>query len=483
MKDKNFWEYLPPSFADARLRTKDAEYLDYVMPSKYLRLGSNKAYFIKTYGCQGNLSDSEKIAGIMESMGYKKAESETCADVIFFNTCAIRENAENRLYGEVGRLFGLKQKNPDLLFCVCGCMPQEEVTFKKIKEKYPQVDIVFGTHNIHLLPYYLQNTYQTKKKGFSVLSIAGNVIEGIPKKKESKVSAWVDVMYGCDEFCTYCIVPYTRGRERSRKPDAIIDEVESLAKEGFREVTLLGQNVNAYGKDFKDIDYSFGDLLYALSKTKIERIRFTTSHPKDLDEKTMLAMRDCPNVMPHLHLPVQSGCNKILKKMNRKYTREIYLAKIKRLRELVPEISLTTDIIVGFPGETEDDFKETLSLVEEAGFEGAYTFVYSKRKGTPAATLPNQVDLNVAKERLLRLNKAVNEGFHRGSLRFLDKVVTVLVFGTSEKDGNMLSGYTPNNKLVHFSGKKDLIGKLVKVKITKAFTWHLEGETINEEDI
>ena len=479
LKNKKYSLFEAHSLHDAKLRMKhEIGYLEYKLEDKYKNLGLHKTYMVKTYGCQGNIADSEKIKGIMEEMGYTEVEREEESDVLFFNTCAIRENAENRIYGELGRLHPLKVNNPNMIIALCGCMPQEEVTVEKIKEKYPQVDIVFGTHNIYQIPKYLYETYDNKHRVVEVYSYEGDIVEGIPLKRDSNHKAWVDIMYGCDEFCTYCIVPYTRGRERSRESSQIIKEVEDLVKKGYTEVTLLGQNVNAYGKDFKDKKYGFANLLEDLAKTGIPRIRYTTSHPRDLDKETIDVMAKYKNIMPHLHLPVQSGSNEILKKMNRKYTKEVYLEKVAYLKKMIPDISLTTDIIVAFPGETEEDFEATLDLVKKAEFEGAYTFIYSKRKGTPAATYENQVDPFTAKKRLLTLNKLINEGFARGNLRFEGCDLDVLVEGYSDSKEHLLSGYTENNKLVNFEGREDLIGKVVKVHITKAFTWHLRGEII-----
>lgn len=475
---KDFSKYFAPSLSDARKRIHEIKNIDFTIDEKYCGLGNNKTYMVKTYGCQGNIADSEKIIGIMDALDFKEVFKEEEADVIFFNTCAIRENAENRIYGELGRLKGLKKKNPDLLICLCGCMPQEEVTIDLLRDKYTQVDIVFGTHNIHKIPEYLYEAYMSKGRVLEVYSFEGEIIEGVPQKRNHKARAWVDIMYGCDEFCTYCIVPYTRGKERSRLPEKIIEEVKKLVSEGYLEVTLLGQNVNAYGKDFVNKDYTFGNLLEDLAKTGIKRIRYTTSHPRDLDDYTIEVMGKYSNIMPHLHLPVQSGSNTILKRMNRKYTREVYLEKVQKLRKSVPSISLTTDIIVGFPGETEEDFNDTLRLVEEAGFEGAYTFIYSPRKGTPAATYEDQIPEDVSKRRLLTLNKAINDGFLRGNKRFENFELAVFVDGVSEKNPKILTGYTENNKLVNFEGDESLIGTIQNVKITKAFTWHLRGELV-----
>lgn len=473
--EKDYSKYFTPSLKDARKRiNRETEVIKYTLPSHLENLGRNKTYIIKTYGCQGNLADSEKMAGILEAMGYKEVESEFQADVIVINTCAVRENAENRVFGELGRIKGLKQQNPDLLLAICGCMPQEENVVARILEKYPHVDIIFGTHNIYKLGEYIYDAYLSKERVVEVFSKEGEIVEGLPAKRDHQARAWVNIMYGCDEFCTYCIVPYTRGKERSRLPEDIINEVEELARQGYQEVTLLGQNVNAYGKDL-NINYTFANLLDDLNKINIPRIRFTTSHPRDLDDATIEVMAKRGNIMPHLHLPVQSGSNSVLKKMNRKYTREMYLEKIKKLKELIPDIAITTDIIVGFPTETDEDFKETLDLVKEVGFEGAFTFIFSPREGTPAAKYEDNVSMEVKKSRLQELNKIVNEGYLAGNKRFEGKVVKVLVEGKSIKDPNILTGYTEHNKVVNFPGSEDLIGKIVDVSIEKAYTWHLKG--------
>ncbi len=471
-------KFIVPSLKDARKRlTKNTNHIHFKLDEKYLGIGDGKFYHLKTYGCQGNLADSEKISGILESVGYKKTDSDEKADLIIFNTCAIRENAENRVFGELGRIKSLKESNPQLIMGLCGCMAQEEKVVDLIKKKYPQVDIVFGTHNIHNLPEYLENCYSNQGRVFEVYSIEGDIVEDVPVRRDHNKKAWVNIMYGCDEFCTYCIVPYTRGKERSRLPEDIIKEVEQLANEGYIEITLLGQNVNAYGKDFTDRNYTFADLLKDLNNTNIKRIRFTTSHPRDLDDATIEAMARGGNIMPHLHLPVQSGSNEILKKMNRKYTKEEYLEKIEKLKKAIPSISITTDIIVAFPGESEEDFNETLDLVRKADFEGAYTFIFSPREGTPAAKLEDNLSKEVKKERLLTLNKLINEGYAKGNIRFEGEIVEVLVEGFSDKK-DTLTGYTPNNKLVNFVGKEELIGTLVNVKIEKAFSWHLRGKLV-----
>lgn len=468
-----------PNMTLARKRlNKNTNVIRYSLNPLYSKLGEGKTYHLKTYGCQGNLADSEKIRGILEAMGYSYVDCDEKADLIIFNTCAIRENAENRVFGELGRIKNLKKENPNLIMVLCGCMSQEENIVNKIKEKYPQVDIVFGTHNIHKIDEYIYDVIVEKKKVIDVYSFEGDIVEDVPVIRDHNKKAWVNIMYGCDEFCTYCIVPYTRGKERSRMPEDIIDEVKSLAKEGYVEVTLLGQNVNAYGNDFDDRKYTFANLLDDLYKTDIKRIRFTTSHPRDLDDETIRVMAKGGNIMPHLHLPVQSGSNNILKKMNRKYTKEEYLEKIRKLKEAVPGISITTDIIVAFPGETVDDFNETLDLVQKADFEGAFTFIYSPREGTPAAKYHNDLTEDEKKERLLELNKYINDGYARGNKRFEGKVLKVLVDGVSSKNENILTGYSEHNKVVNFAGSKELIGKIVEVKIEKAFSWHLRGKIV-----
>ena len=470
-------DYNRPDLKQARKRTNGiTEEIDFKLDEKYYHIGDGKKYNVITFGCQGNEADSEVMSGILEEMGFTVSSKED-ADVLIINTCAIRENAEDRFYGTVGGLKALKQKKKDMIICICGCMAQEEKTITKILDKYPQIDLVFGTHNIHMLPEYIYRAQNTDKRIIEVYSTEGNIVEKLPHTRLSNKKAWVNIMFGCDEFCTYCIVPYTRGKERSRRPKDIISEVEGLVKDGYIEITLLGQNVNAYGKDFKDMDYTFANLLLDLSDTGIKRIRYTTSHPRDLDEATMRAMQR-PNIMPHLHLPVQSGSNTILKRMNRKYTHEEYLEKVNRLKELNPGISITTDIIVAFPGETIEDFNETLRLCDEVDYEGAFTFIYSPREGTPAAKYEDQIDEAEAHRRLDILHDKINAGYLKGNKRFEGKVVKVLVDGTSKNDENVLCGYSEHNKLVNFKGDKKHIGTIVDVKITEAKTWFLIGEEV-----
>ena len=480
MKKKvQYVKLVEPSIKEARMRRNEKiDIHHFLMNPKYLNLGVGKKYLLKTYGCQGNLADSEKIAGMLEMMGFEETNNELEATFVLFNTCAIRENAEERVFGELGRLQKYKKQNPDMLIGICGCMPQEEKIITTLKEKFPQVDIVFGTHNISSLPEYLYDRMIESKRSIEVLSIEGDIYEDLPVKRDHPKKAWVNIMYGCDEFCTYCIVPYTRGKERSRRPEAIIEEVKQLAKDGYIEVTLLGQNVNAYGKDFKDLNYTFANLLEDLHKTDIKRIRYTTSHPRDLDDATIDAMALGGNIMPHLHLPVQSGSDTVLKKMNRKYTKEEYMDKINKLKTKIPNISLTTDIIVAFPGESEEDFQKTIELVKEVGYAGAYTFIYSPREGTPASKYPNPLTEEEKHQRLEALNEVVNEYALKAHKEYENKIVEVLVEGPSKNNDKILTGYTPQNMLVNFEGDNIKVGDLVKVKINKAYSWHLFGELL-----
>ena len=470
-----------PKLQDARKRTKnEAKIHSYVIPKESLKIGEGLKYHIQTYGCQGNEADSEKMRGLLESVGYTQTFIEVEADLIILNTCAIRANAENKVFGELGRLKHLKTAKPSLLLAVGGCMPQEEVVVEKILKTYHQVDIVFGTHNLHQLIEFIHQAMRDKKLVVSVDSVEGEIIEDVPTIHEHPFKAWVNIMYGCDEFCTYCIVPYTRGKERSRQPEAIIEEVQKLIEQGYQEVTLLGQNVNSYGLDFVKKDYFFADLLRELSLLDIPRIRFTTSHPKDFSDDLIDVLATGKNLMPFIHLPVQSGSNKILKAMNRKYTKEHYLTLIKKIKAAIPGVSITTDIIVGFPGETEEDFLMTLDLVEQCDFEGAYTFIFSPRAGTPAASYEDTIPNDEKKQRLYQLNDMINAGFSRGNHRFVDTVQKVLVDGFSKTNKSMLTGYTEHNKLINFKADESIIGKIVKVKIIEAKTWSLVGVLLDE---
>lgn len=465
-----------PDLKSARKRTKsEVEIKEYANINNIKDIGKDKKYIIQTHGCQANEADSEVLKGLLESQGFTPTEHLEDSDLVIINTCAIRENAENKVFGELGRLKSYKRINPNMIIAVAGCMPQEEAVVERIIKKYPHVDLVFGTHNIDKLLDYLDYVLKTKKPLIEVYSKEGEIIEHLPQVRDNRFKAWVNIMFGCDEFCTYCIVPYTRGKERSRKKEYIIEEVKVLIKQGYKEITLLGQNVNSYGLDFLEDKYDFADLLEDLAKLDIPRIKFTTSHPKDFSSKLIDVIAKYDNIMPFIHLPVQSGSNTILKRMNRKYTKEQYLDLVNQIYQKIPHVSLTTDIIVGFPGETHEDYLETLDLVEKSRFEGAYTFIYSPRKGTPAAQYENDIPEAEAKERLYRLNDLINEGFLRGNKRFEGKVVKVLVEGYSKTNEKVLSGYTENNKLVNFMGDESLIGKIIEVKIEKAKTWSLDG--------
>lgn len=473
--------YMPPSLKDAKKRGKeDVKYEGFSIPEEFRGMGEGRKFYIRTYGCQMNEHDTEVMAGIFMALGYEPTDGVEDANVILLNTCAIRENAENKVFGELGHLKTLKKERPDLLLGVCGCMSQEESVVNRILKVHPFVDMIFGTHNIHRLPNILNEAYLSKEMVIEVWSKEGDVIENLPKVRKGNIKGWVNIMYGCDKFCTYCIVPYTRGKERSRRPEEIIHEVRQLAAQGYKEITLLGQNVNAYGKDFEDMKYGLGDLMDEIRKIDIPRIRFTTSHPRDFDDHLIAVLAKGGNLLDHIHLPVQSGSTDVLKIMARKYTREHYLELVRKIKEAMPNASLTTDIIVGFPNETEEQFEETLSLYREVEFDSAYTFIYSPREGTPAAKMEDNVPLEVKKERLQRLNALVNETSAKKLKEYEGKIVNVLVEGESKKNPDVLSGYTEKSKLVNFRAPKSAIGQIVKVKITKAKTWTLNGEMIEE---
>ncbi|WP_102262258.1 tRNA (N6-isopentenyl adenosine(37)-C2)-methylthiotransferase MiaB [Mesobacillus jeotgali] len=474
--------YTAPSLKDAKKRGKEEVqyHKDFDIPEEFIDMGQGRKFYIRTFGCQMNEHDTEVMAGIFLGLGYEPTDSVEDANVILLNTCAIRENAENKVFGELGHLKHLKREKPDLLLGVCGCMSQEESVVNKILKTYNQVDMIFGTHNIHRLPHILQEAYMSKEMVVEVWSKEGDVIENLPKVRKGNIKAWVNIMYGCDKFCTYCIVPYTRGKERSRRPEDIIQEVRQLAAQGYQEITLLGQNVNAYGKDLADMKYGLGDLMDEIRKIDIPRIRFTTSHPRDFDDHLIEVLAKGGNLMDHIHLPVQSGSTDVLKIMARKYTREQYLELVRKIKAAIPNVTLTTDIIVGYPNETDEQFEETMSLVREVGYESAYTFIYSPREGTPAAKMQDNVPMEVKKERLQRLNALVNEQSAQSMKKYQDQIVEVLVEGESKNNPDVLAGYTSKLKLVNFVGPKTAIGKIVKVKITDAKTWSLNGEMIEE---
>lgn len=434
-----------------------------------------KKYTIVTYGCQMNEHDSEKISWLLENLGYEWTDDKENSDFIIYNTCLVRENAELKVYGQLGALKDLKRKNPDLILAVCGCMMQREEARKVILDKYKHVDIIFGTNNIHKLPLLIDRYKQTNKTVVDIIEDTRDIDDNIEANRKYGFKAFVNIMYGCNNFCTYCIVPYTRGRERSREPESIIKEVEKLSKEGYKEIMLLGQNVNSYGKTL-NINYTFADLLKDINKIDgIERIRFMTSHPKDLSDELIDAMASLDKVCEQLHLPVQSGSNRILKAMNRKYTKEDYLLLIEKIKKAIPGISISTDIIVGFPGETEEDFLETLDLVKKVRYDSAFTFLYSIREGTKAAQMENQVPDDIKHERFQRLLDTIYPIFYEENSKYLDRTVEVLVEEVSKNNDEILSGRTRTGKLVHFKGNKDLIGKFVNVKVTTPKTFTLEG--------
>ncbi len=473
-------DYKLPNHLDEAKRTKeevDVEYGLFSMNDQLEVLGKGKNYYIRTYGCQANVRDGESIAGMMEVMGFQNTEKPENADVLIFNTCAVRRAAEEHVLGEIGMLKGLKKDDPNRVFCICGCMAQEESVVQEILKSYPQVDLIFGTHNIYRLPDLLKDVMTTKQRKVEVLSEEGKVIENLPVKRNQNVKGFVDIMYGCNKFCTYCIVPYTRGKERSRRMGDIVREVKQLMDNGGKEVILLGQNVNAYGKDL-GMDDGFTDLLIEIAKLGIERIRFYSSSPRDYSESTIQAMLDYPNIMPALHLPVQSGSNEVLRRMARGYTIEEYKEVFDRLKAKIPNITFTTDLIVGFPGETEEEFQETIALVDYCKFDGAYSFAYSPREGTPAARMDNQIDADVKKKRLQELNEHINHWAKENNLKYQNKKVKVLCEGRSKKNADVYSGYSEENKLVNFTGKEGLENQIVEVEITEVRSFSLNGKAL-----
>ncbi len=445
---------------------------------KLLNNSIQKYFYIDTWGCQMNEEDSEKHSGVLKALGYERTEDKSKSDIIIFNTCCVRENAEQKVFGNIGALKHLKNNKPDLIIAVCGCMMQQKGMAEKIIKKFPFVDIIFGTHNAHRLPQYIK---AVQTEGRSVIDIQDkeeDIIEGLPIDRLSSVKAFVTIMYGCNNFCTYCIVPYVRGRERSRMPEDIENEVIDLVSKGYKEITLLGQNVNSYGKGLNP-SINFADLLRRINKIPgLERIRFMTSHPKDLSYDVINAVAECEKVCEQIHLPVQSGSTNILNKMNRHYTREQYLNLVTKIKDKIPNAALTTDIIVGFPGETEEDFEDTLSLVKEVCYDSAFTFLYSRRGGTPADTMEDQISEDIKHARFNRLVDAVNSCSEAINKTYLKSTVEVLVEGLSKNDETKLMGRTRTGKLVNFIGNKDSIGKLVNVKITKVTTFSLSGEEI-----
>ena len=438
---------------------------------------NGKKYFLRTYGCQMNVHDSEEIKYYLEKLGYEHSDTLEDADIVVLNTCAIRENAKDKVFGYLGRCKHLKKIKKDLIICLCGCLTQQPSEVETIMDKHKYVDIVIGTHNLSELPKLIVEA--NGKQNIEVYSNSDKVFENVKYSRDSKISAWINIQLGCDKFCTYCIVPYTRGRERSRKMEQILEEVQELKKQGYMEITLLGQNVNAYGKDL-NLGYDFATLLEETAKIGIPRVRFVTSHPWNFTDKMIDVIAKYPNIMPYIHLPVQSGSDEILKKMNRRYTVEEYKKLFDTIKEKVQNVSITTDIIVGFPNETEEDFKRTLDIVDYCKFDGAFTFIFSPRIGTAAALMEDKISKEEKEERLHRLNELVNKYSLESNKKYLGKVVEVLITGPSDKGEDKVCGYTDTMKLVNVAGSKDLIGKIVKVKITDAKSFSLDGGVVNE---
>lgn len=435
----------------------------------------NKRYLIKTYGCQMNVHESEKIAGQLRDLGYEETQIAEDADVIVFNTCCVRENAEQHAFGNIGMYKKLKKEKRDLIIAVCGCMTQQGEFAKKLSATFPFVDVIIGTYNIDEFGKILQKTIDTKKRVVEILDKNGEICEEITPYRSSYPNAWVNIAYGCNNFCTYCIVPYVRGRERSRLPENVVDEVKNLVNEGYKEITLLGQNVNSYGHDLKN-DVGFASLLDEIGKIEGKfRLRFMSNHPKDLTEDVIEAIKRNPHACHAIHLPVQSGSNRILSLMNRRYSVEKYLSQIDSIRKIIPDCAITTDIIVGFPTETEEDFIDTVKLVETVKFDGAFTFVYSKREGTKAAIMDGQIDPEIQKDRIMRLIDVQNELNRKESLTYVGKTVEILVEDFDEKKNSYL-GRDERGKMAYFSYDKNLIGKFVNVKITSAGGMSLMGE-------
>jgi len=446
---------------------------DYTVYMKNILAGEGHGYMIKTFGCQMNESDSEKLAGVLESMGYVPVDEESNCSIIIFNTCCVRESAEQKIFGHLGEMKKYKEQNNDLVIGLCGCMTQQKGIAERIKKSYHYADLVFGSNSMHKLPELLYNRIVEKKRQFDVTE-DWNVVEGTPVLRGNSQKAYVPIMHGCDNFCSYCIVPYVRGREKSREPGEIINEIKDLAGNGTREIMLLGQNVNSYQGGM-----GFSSLLNEIGKLKeIRRVRFMTSHPKDLGLDVLEAIAGNQNICNQLHLPLQSGSSSILKLMNRRYTKESYLEIIKEARKLMPGIGLSTDIIVGFPGETEEDFLETLDVLEKARFDFAYTFIYSPRKGTPAASMKDTVPDNIKHERFNRLLEVQNDITLELNRRCIGSTEEILVEGTSKTNPGALTGRTEGNKIVNFHYDDKIKGDFAKVRIIDAGTWHLEGELI-----
>ena len=466
-----------PSLKEARKRTtKEVQTKNYKANDENKKVLKDKTFFLKTYGCQMNEHDSENMKGLLKELGMKEVKDFEDADLIMLNTCSIRENAHNKVFGMLGRIKHLKQTKKDIVVGITGCMTQEEVVANEIQEKYRWMDFVLGTHNIHKLGDIVAGSFKERHLTIEAPSIEGDIIENMPVERENQYKAYVNIMYGCDKFCTYCIVPYTRGKQRSRNKDDIIKEVKELKEQGYKEVTLLGQNVNAYGKDLST-NYNMANLLEDIAKTNIERVRFMTSHPWDFTDEMIDIIAKYPNIMPSIHLPVQSGNTDILKLMGRRYTKEEYLTLFTKLKDKIKNVSISTDIIVGFPNETEEQFEDTIDLVNKCKFDLAYTFIFSKRVGTPAEKMKDEITLEEKEQRLYRLNDLINKYALENNKKLENKIVKVLVEAPSDKEGYLM-GYTNTNKLVNLKGPETIIGQIVDVKINEAKTWSLNGEYV-----
>ena len=447
--------------------------------SEMEEIGKGKHYYIHTYGCQANIRDEETMRGMLEGVNYQKVDDPSKADVIIINTCAVRENAEDKVYGEIGNLKKYRKANKKLVLAICGCMVEQPEILDILQAKFPEVNLYFGTHEIDQLLDLIYEVCTNDYRLISIKSKQGEVVENLPASRNNEFKAFVNIIYGCNKFCTYCIVPYTRGKERSRKFADIMDEVRELKKANYQEITFLGQNVNAYGKDL-DEGHDFADILEEAAKMGIPRIRFTTSHPWDFSSKMIEIIAKYENIMKCIHLPVQSGSTEVLKLMGRRYSREQYLALVNEMRSKITGLSLSTDIIVGFPNETEEQFQETLSLVDIVKYESAFTFIYSPRRGTPAAKIVDNVSYSDKSRRFKELVKHLEVNIEKDANSYIGGVYKVLVDGVSKTDKGMLSGYTESNKLVHFKGDESLIGKIIKVKINESHTYSLLGEVVDE---
>ncbi|WP_069997636.1 tRNA (N6-isopentenyl adenosine(37)-C2)-methylthiotransferase MiaB [Cellulosilyticum sp. I15G10I2] len=440
--------------------------------------GKNLKYCVSTFGCQMNARDSEKIEGMLEEMGYEKITKEDEADFVIYNTCCVRENAEMKIYGRLGHLKTIKKKNPNLIIALCGCMMQQDIVLETLKKKYNFVDIIFGTYNIYKLPELLQTRLETQESVIDIWDSHQDIVEDLPNTRKYNFKACVNIMYGCNNFCTYCIVPYVRGRERSRELSDILNEVKALVADGVKEVMFLGQNVNSYGQSLST-PVSFANLLSEVSQIEgLKRIRFMTSHPKDLSDELIEVIAECDNVCKSVHLPIQAGSTHILKSMNRKYTKESYLELVSKLRTAIPHIEITTDFIVGFPGETEEDFLDTLDVVEKVKYAGAFTFIYSKRTGTPAATMEEQVPEEIVKKRFNKLLTLTNDHILENMKKYVGQTVEVLFEETSKNDKTVLSGRTDTSILVNVKAPDTLIGHFAQVKIVATKTHYLIGELV-----